>query len=134
MPLVEFNWTPTDRQLRQFGMISAVALPLIGWIWSAPPRILAMVSAIGLLIAVVGWLRPKMVKPLFIAMATVATPIGMLLGELIMLLVYSLVFVPMGLWFRIIGRDALQKNRAAADSYWKPVDPPKSVASYYRQS
>ena len=34
MKLVEINWNPTDRQLRQFGMIALVALPALGWLWS----------------------------------------------------------------------------------------------------
>lgn len=134
MPLVEFNWSPTNRQLRQFGIASAIALPVIGWVWSAPPRTIGLLALIGVLIAAVGWIRPRLVKPVFIALAMVATPIGMVVGELIMLLVYYVVFVPMGLWFRIMRRDALRINGAAADSYWEPVSQPKSVASYYRQS
>ena len=134
MSLVEFNWEPTDRQLRQFGIISAVALPFIGWIWALPTNAICLLALAGVLIAFAGWLRPRLVKPCFIALAVVATPIGMVLGELLMFLIYSFVFVPMGLWFRLIRRDALQRNCQPRDSYWQPVRQPKDVASYYRQS
>ena len=34
MKLVEVNWSPTDRQLRQFGTAALIALPLAAWWWA----------------------------------------------------------------------------------------------------
>lgn len=134
MSLVEFNWQPSNRQLRQFGAVSLFALPAIGWFWSASPKTVAILATVGLAIAVVGWIWPKLIKPIFIGLAVVATPIGMVLSELIILLIYGLLFVPMAFCFRLMGRDALKRKGGKQDSYWEQVKQPKDLASYYRQS
>ena len=41
MKLIEINWQPTDRQLRQFGVICLVALPALGWLWGGGTTIVA---------------------------------------------------------------------------------------------
>ena len=111
MTLVEINWKPTDRQLRQFGIICLIALPLVGWIWGATPLVLGALVTIGLLLAVAGVAIPKALKPVFLALTILATPIGIVIGEVVMLLIYFGVFLPMGLVFRLLKRDALQIKR-----------------------
>jgi hypothetical protein len=135
MKLVEANWAPTDRQLRQFGGVCLIALPLAGWLWGAAFPTMAWLAVVGLVIAVAGLCLPKAIKPLFLALTLVALPIGMLIGEVAMLLVYFGVFLPIGLLFRITGRDALQlKFDRDSPTYWQPKKRPKRAESYYRQS
>ena len=40
MQLVEINWNPTERQLRQFSSMCFIGLPFIGWLWGAGPILL----------------------------------------------------------------------------------------------
>jgi len=135
MKLVEINWEPTDRQLRQFGVICLVALPLVGWFWGANTLTLGLIAGIGLLLAIVSIVGPQAVKPLFLALTIVATPIGMVIGEVAMLSIYFGVFLPMGLLFRLLRRDALQmKMERNAKTYWQEKSKPSSMAAYYRQS
>ena len=135
MSLIEFNWQPTDRQLRQFGVISLFALPAVAWLWGGGTSVVMTLAAVGLLIAVVGMAVPKLLKPVFLVLAMVATPIGMVVGELAMLVIYYGVFLPFGLVFRIAKRDSLQlKLNRDSDSYWETKKQPVNVGSYYRQS
>ena len=135
MGLVEINWTPTDRQLRQFGVICLVALPLVGWLWGDDLPIVGCLAAAGSALAIVGLVVPKALKPLFLLLAIVATPIGQLIGELAMLVIYFAVFLPIGICFRVLNRDALQlKLNRNATSYWHPKPQPRGATSYYRQS
>ena len=135
MKLIEFNWQPTDRQLRQFGVICLVALPAVGWLWGGGTATVALLGVIGLLLAITGMVLPTVLKPVFLALTIVATPIGMVIGELAMLMIFFGVFLPFGLVFRFVQRDALQlrldRNR---DSYWEAKKQPANTASYYRQS
>lgn len=134
MKLLEINWAPTDRQLRQFGAVCLVALPLVGWIWGASTQTLGLLAGIGLLIAIVAMLFPRAVKPLFLGLMLIALPIGMVVSEIAMLLIFCLIFLPIGLLFRLMGRDALQRSidRDAA-SYWQEKKPPENISQYYRQ-
>ena len=135
MKLVQINWNPGRRQLRQFGAICLVALPVVGWMWGGGTTLVATLALVGAILALVGMLAPKILKPLFLVLTVAATPIGMVIGELTMLLIYFGVFWPVGMIFRITQRDALQLRRdRTRTSYWQPKRRPADVTSYYRQS
>ena len=135
MKLIEVNWNPANRQLRQFGIVCLFALPLVGWLWGGGGQIVSLLAMAGLLLAIAGFACPRSVKPVFIALTVVAAPIGIVIGELAMLLVYLGVFLPIGLVFRVMNRDALQlKFDRRARTYWQAKKPPGSPADYYRQS
>ncbi len=135
MKLIEANWNPTSRQLCQFGVICAFALPLIGWLWGATSTVLGGLAGTGIVLAILGLTVPVVVKPVFVLLMLVAMPIGLVIGELAMLIIYFGVFLPIGFGFRLIGRDALQLTLDRdAETYWQPKRQPKDVASYYRQS
>ena len=134
MKLIQANWDPAPRQLRQFGVTCLLVLPLVGWLWGVPPTVLATLAGGGLLVALAGFVVPAAVKPLYLVLMVVTAPIGMILGELAMLTIYFGLFLPMGLIFRLAGRDALQlKLDRTRPSYWQSKPQPRHVSSYYRQ-
>lgn len=135
MSLIEMNFQPTRRQLRQFGGICLIALPALGWFWSGDPAVMATLGAVGLLLAAASWLVPRWILPLFIGLILVTVPIGMVVSEVAMFLIYVIVFLPIGILFRVVSRDRLQlKIDRKASTYWQPKRQPSSVGSYYRQS
>lgn len=135
MKLIEINWQPPDRQLRQFGLICLVALPALGWFWGAGPQLITGLAIAGGVLALAGLVAPRLLKPVFLGLSILVMPIGLVIGELAMMLIYFAVFLPIGLAFRVLKRDALQlKIKRNQSSYWKTKNPPSNVASYYRQS
>lgn len=135
MALTDINWRPTGRQLRQFGWICLVAFPFIGWIWGGSTNTILVLALIGLVVAGLGMAAPEAIKPLFLALTLVATPIGIVLGELAMLLIYFGILLPLGMVFRVMKRDVLQlRFDRKSTTYWRPKKQPTNVASYYRQS
>ena len=134
MKLVEINWTPTSKQLRQFGVLCLVALPFLGWLWTRDGAVVAWLSGIGFGLALVGLVVPKALKPLFIGLMLLAFPIGMVVSEVVMLLIYFGVFLPIGLCFKLMKRDALKRSILPESlTYWERKKAPKNAASYYRQ-
>lgn len=145
MAAVELNLNPSDRMLRQFGWIGAVALPLLGWLFSGKPTpstwepghawTLVPCLAVALLMGVFAVAKPSLLKWLFVAVSVITFPIGFVVGELVMFTIYLLVFAPVAIFFRFIGRDALQRNLDRdAPTYWDIKQQPKDATSYYRQS
>jgi hypothetical protein len=129
------NWNPTPRQLRQFGLAALVCLPALGGSWHAPWPVIAGLAAIGGLLAVLAMLRPSWVRPVFLGMCLVTLPIGMVVSEVVLLLTYCTLFVPLGLAFRLMGRDPLQRRfEPGSPSYWQPRPRPRGAESYLRQS
>ena len=143
--LAKIPWNPTDRQLRQFGACALVALPLLGWLalgrsdpttWTAEQTSIFVVFAVSAgLGGLLAWCRPRALKYPFLAATLLTMPIGMVVGELLLLIIYFAIFTPVALWFRLIGRDAL-KRRLEPDSasYWTPKAQPTDVQQYFRQS
>jgi len=135
MKLIDIQWSPTDRQLRQFGTVCMVALPAIAWFWGGNATVIQSFAGVGLAAAGVGLLFPQGLKPVFLVLSIAAIPIGMVIGEVAMLLIYFGLFLPLSLVFRLIGRDALQLGRPTVKtSYWQEKRKPTDVSSYYRQS
>ncbi len=134
MKLVEMNWNPTDRQLRQFGVITLVALPGLGWLWGGSPTTIGVLAAVGAVLAAVGLLFPQGLKPVFVGLSLLTSPIGIVVGEMAMILIYFSTFLPMAILFRLMKRDRLQRKLdRQAETYWQPKQQPAGPRSYYRQ-
>lgn len=112
-------------------------VPICSWLlpWGASISAVGLLAAIGLMLAIVGMAVPQVTNPVFLALTIVATPIGMAMGELAMLLICSGLFLPLGLVFRLFKRDALQLTiDRRSKTYWTAKKQAKGAASYYRQS
>jgi hypothetical protein len=133
--LFEINTSPSDRQLRQFGLICVVAAPLVVWLWTRSLPVVAWGCAIGTVCGVMALLAPRLLKPVFVGLSVLTIPIGLIVGELMMLMIYFGMFLPMAIVFRILGRDALQRKLPEnASSFWQKRAQPSGVRRYYRQS
>lgn len=146
MSLVKVNWKPDQKILREFSEVWLIFLGMIlapmaylGW---GPFRHLggpnATAAAVlwGLALAgrLVGWLRPEWMKPAFLGLTLLALPIGLVVSNLTLMIIYYLVFTPVALVFRLIGRDALQRKiDRQAKSYWEEYNPDRGRARYLRQ-
>ena len=129
------NYHPDNRQVRNFGLTSLAALPLAAALWthgSLPA--MGYAAAIGGLMAAIGIAWPRGLRPLLVAMHVVAAPLAWVLHDLVLLLAFVVVVVPVGLVFRLFGRDPLQlKIDRGAATYWQPKKQPRDVRSYFRR-
>ncbi len=135
MAIFEINTQPADRQLMQFGLICVVAIPVAVWMWGGQSSALIVGGIAGVALGLVGLISPGLLKPVFVGLVFLTFPLGLIVGELIMLTIYFGLFLPMALMFRMIGRDALQRHTSTdAVSFWSPRTSPTSVRKYYQQS
>jgi hypothetical protein len=134
MAVLRINTNPSHRQLRQFGLLCVVLLPLIAWVWGGSGSIILATALIGAGLSLLGLLAPQCLRPVFVGLVLVTFPIGVVFGELILLMIFVGVFLPMALLFRIIGRDALQRRMSAeSETFWVPRRAPASVRRYFQQ-
>ncbi|HVU86613.1 MAG TPA: hypothetical protein VHD36_04795 [Pirellulales bacterium] len=145
MALVDVNWKPTGRQLRQFGVMALVALPLAGWLFTGKPwpaeatrtqaTVIGALAALGALAAVLAFVRPQTLRWPFVGATLLALPIGLVVGEVVLAVIYFGLFLPVSMIFRLMGRDALDRRiDRKAKSYWQPKTRPTGPESYFRQS
>ena len=125
---------PQAKQLKQFALAQPLAVGLICW-WTSVAWLPALVAlSVGILVAIIGWYRPVVLTPLFVIMSLVALPIGWIVGELVLLVVYFGMVTPIALMFRMLGRDALERPiDRSTPSYWRAKPRAQSPKSYLRR-
>ncbi len=122
MALIEINRDPTTRQLRQFGGLWLVALSLLAvlaWRSGRPVAVVSALAALAVLVPVVGWVVPRVLRWVWIGMSVVAWPIGTVVSFSVLTLVFVAVVTPVGLVMRLLGRDPLERRfEPDSASYW----------------
>jgi hypothetical protein len=128
---------PPRTTLRQFaGLWLAVFASLACWQGLVRHHGGAAVALAVLALAVgpIGLLRPELVRPVFVAAMVVTFPIGWMVSQVVLAVLYYGVFMPLGLVFRLVGRDPLElKRQHGRASYWSPKPAPETVRRYFRQ-
>ena len=133
--LIDINRNPTVIQLRQFALSTLIILPLVTWIWSGRPVSMVCAVTAGMGIGLIGWLRPSLVRPVFVGLSIVTWPIGLIVSEIVLLILFYGVFAPAGLISRMLRRDPLDlKPESTLHSAWKDRPPETDPSRYYRMS
>ena len=139
MSLIEIDWNPDSRRLRVFGLsavaASAVLAAVLVLLWGVALFWAMIVLTAGVAILLCSILSARMARAIYLVLTIVAMPIGMVVSFILLAAVYFLLFTPIALVFRLIGRDALRRSfDPAAGSYWVPHKPPASLDRYFHQS
>jgi hypothetical protein len=98
------------------------------------PTVALILGALALSIGGAGLVRPSLVRPLFVGWTRVTRPVGEVVSTIVVAVIFAGVFVPVGLLFRVLGRDTLALRRRASPTYWQPKTRPRDARSYLRQS
>jgi hypothetical protein len=146
MRMIELDLHPDRDRLRQFGWVALAAFGLLGaWVlwrghlfgidldgtrgnvaiglWSA-----ASISALFSLI----W--PSGNRVLYVLLTVIAFPIGTVISYVLMAFLFYVVITPVGLWFRVVRRDVLDRRfEPKAKSYWSDHRSPDGLQRYFKQ-
>ena len=81
-----------------------------------------------------GLLRPEWMRLIYVSWMVLAFPIGWTVSQIILLAMFFGLFTPIGLTFRLLGRDPLRRApRSGLDSYWEPKPVPTDLGRYFKQ-
>lgn len=138
MSLIEVNWKPSQKELRQFALIwfplACLALGFMIWRFTHSVNWAAIPVVLGLVLAPFAYWIPAFSQALFSGWMAAAYPIGWTISHLIMAAIYFLLITPMGLVMRLCGRDSMgHRFDESRDTYWVPHQPPKDSQQYFRQ-
>jgi len=110
------------RELRQFGITIGLVLGLLGswFLWSNKEGGSLLLIAATLFLSL-GFIMPRLLKPLQKLWMTLAVLLGWLMTRIILTILFYLVVTPIGLLARLSGKDFLnRKFNSDASSYWIP--------------
>ena len=113
------------KELRKFGLILAIILSLIGTInlYKKNITIAVILYCLCLSVLIFAIIKPEYLKPIHRAMLFVSHKIGWVNTRLLLGIIYYLVFTPIGMVMRILGRDLLdRKYDRQKNSYWILID------------
>lgn len=132
------NWDPTKRDLRIFSIALAclcTVITIVSWLKTSSFGKTQIVLAIaGISILLMGLLFPKLLHWPYKIWMVVMAPVGFALQTTMLLLFYYLILGTTGLFFRLIGKDPLERKfDRTVTSYWKDVKGTKDIRSYFKQ-
>ncbi len=138
MSLIEINLHPKRKELRNFGIIALIAslvISLLLYLIRGPGiQWILVISSIGFIIFLISIISDKLSRIIYLGLTVATLPVGWLVSFILLAAFYFLLITPIGLIFRLIGRDQLhRKFDSTADSYWLPWRPPDSFDRYFHQ-
>ena len=115
MALIEMNWAPSRRDLKQFAGIWFPAMcGVIGFIawkkFGATLNVAICIWSAGLVIGGIGLMVPALIRPLFVGLMLVAFPIGFVVSHVLLAVIYYFVVTPIGLIMRVCGYDPMTRK------------------------
>lgn len=128
-----------DRQLRQFAwalvVFVSIVLALRWWRGHAIGPASIVLALAGWSLGLLGAVAPRRIEWLFVGATTLTRPIGRVVSECMLAVMYFGVITPVALLSRLVGRDPLQRriDRRAA-TYWTPRKPAADPSRYFRES
>ena len=129
---------PTDRDLRNFGLIMAAAAFVFAAVaWHKGSAALEELLVAGACFALCAstWRRP--LGPLYRIWMVIGGFLGFVNSHLLLALVFYLVFTPIGLVMRLLGRDPIDwrfdARSKAPDSYWIRREQPLLPRNHYER-
>jgi hypothetical protein len=124
-------WHPSARTLRQFAGLWLICIGLMAWRLGHTGG--AFLAVLAVSFGVAGLVRPVCVRPLFVALTVLTLPVGWVVSNVLLVVVFYGVLTPIGFLFRLQGRDVLDRRfRPDRESYWEPKAQPADLARYFR--
>src|SRR2546428_34319 len=126
---------PGSGMLRQFAAGWALFFFILGargW-WHGQVTREILFGAVALAGPLLCWIAPAVFRKIFLIWMWLAFPVGWLVSQISLGVIFYGVVTPLGFFLRLTGRDRLMKaRRANVSSYWKRQESPASVHRYFR--
>jgi len=138
MSLVEINWYPGGKELRNFGRAGLIIAAIIALLLYVLKDIavvwLLLIIGVGAAIFAASLLSLKVTRKIYLTLIIVTAPIGVAVNFVLLALFYFVLLTPLGLFFRLIGRDPLRRRfDANIKSYWRVRRSDDDLKRYFRQ-
>jgi len=144
--MIEINLRPDARTLRQFGLIAFFGfgfLAAIAWyelfifamgLGDARTVVAAVFGGLAFVSLLFSAVFPKANLPIYLGLTLLSFPIGFVLSYVIMGFLFYGLITPLGLFFKLTGRDSMHRRfDSEAKTYWTDPRPRRGKESYFRQ-
>ena len=137
MAIVDINWNPSRKELKAFSLLLIVFFSIVAWLAhgkGVSPETARMIAGSGAVVGVAGLLSPGFIRIVYVVWMAAVFPIGLVVSNIVLALVFYGVVWPIGILARLTGRNALQLGfDRDAKTYWNTRQPVKDPRRYFRQ-
>jgi hypothetical protein len=137
MAIIDINWHPSRKELRQFAAIWLGFFGLLGlWWWydTGSYAVAGWLWAAAVTVGLSGLAVPALVRPIYVTWMALAFPIGWTVSHLLLGFLYFFLITPIGLLLRATGTDPMKRKlERDAKSYWVEHRTGDDPATYFRQ-
>jgi hypothetical protein len=128
---------PSSCVLRQFAaawLIFFLAIGAYRYVVREQHEIGIAFGVVAVLVGLTGLIRPGTVRWLFVVATVVAFPIGWVISQIMLAVMFYGILTPLAVLFRGRGRDLLALRPAPnRPTFWTPKQTPEDMRSYFRQ-
>jgi hypothetical protein len=133
----DIQFDPPRKTLRQFAALWLVCFGGMA-LWQALVReragLASILAVLALTIGLLGLARPEWMRRIYVGWMILAFPIGWTVSQVMLAVMFFGLFTPLGLVFRLLGRDPLHRTRRPElESYWAPKPAPTDLRRYFKQ-
>jgi len=137
MTFSDIPFRPTSNALRQFAaawLVFFLAVGMQQYFLRGHHTMGLVFAGAAVLVGTLGLVKPGAVRWIFVGWMVLAFPIGWLVSQVMLAVLFYLVLTPVAVLFRLSGRDLLARKPAPGrSSFWLPKKSPEDVRSYLRQ-
>ena len=144
--LVEIDFNPDPKTLRQFGAIAFVGFGVLAalayyerlifsfGLGEARMPLVMTFAVIGTIAVLFSLVAPKANRFLYVGLTLLAFPIGFVLSYVIMGTLFFLIIGPIAVLFRLFGKDPMHRGYDPnAPTYWLEAGSSRDKESYFHQ-
>jgi hypothetical protein len=137
MKFSDLPLNPDQKALRQFAAAWLIFFSVIGahqYLNRGHHGVGLSIGIMAVVFGMIGLSKPAALRWLFVTWMVLAFPIGWVVSQVMLLLMFYGIVTPVALVFRLRGRDLLGRKRASnRATWWTPKPSPQDVRSYFRQ-
>ena len=94
----------------------------------------AVFLAIAFIIPIAGTVWPEVLRRVYVSAEYVTFPIGMIISSVVLMIIYYMIFTPIGMVLRLAGYDPMQRRfDRVAGTYWLSRKPHSETERYFKQ-
>ncbi len=135
--MVPIPWNPDRKTLSEFSeaWLFVMGMAAAPWsVWRGHPRWAIGFWAAAVLVRLIGLTRPTWLRPLFVGLIVITWPIGWLVSNLVLAIVYYGTITPIGVIRRYLRKDPLGRELdPGAASHWVEIPADTRPDRYFRQ-
>lgn len=133
----DIQFQPTKKVLRQFAaawLLFLLVWAAHQWLARGHQKAALVLAALAIVVGGLGLAVPATIRWLYVGCMIVAFPVGWVVSQVMLAILYFCVITPVALFFRLRGRDLLHRAppREGA-SFWTTKSLPEDVRRYFRQ-